>query len=437
MSVLNPVIDSIDGVTRRIYLKSGVSNYFPIDDIYREYRNLRRLDEGLRRFEPLLRAEGNVPKGSGAFTPRYVVLINGTKIVPFNESLQLNQLGDMITDNPDVDATLYDISSLTVAKPIFIKPSEAEIIQLNSTQIEYASYNGGVTIDAVNGTDSAEYPYGTPLYPCKTTANSYAIRVARGFKKVYLRSDLSLVGIPDGVLNGLDIICEFGNRKYTLTINNVLVTDCKATNLSITGVFKAGSTAQAIDCYIHDTSNVNLRANNCSVSSGSYESTDLVNCILTGDINIVSGGKMSGVGIVFEGDFTTIDMLSSPSTVSMDIDSGYVKLINAVDNCLAEFNLRGGEIELDSTITGGDFYIEGYGTLYGDPTILGMTVKANNLISSDAISSSQIKVDELHKIQGLDPLNAMTVTTHSRTVADINLDITGNGETLTVVTRND
>ncbi len=44
---------------------------------------------------------------------------------------------------------------------------------------------------------------------------------------------------------------------------------------------------------------------------------------------------------------------------------------------------------------------------------------------------------ELWQLQGLDPLNPMTVTTNSRTAGDINLDLSGNGETLTVVTRND
>lgn len=435
MSVLNPVIDSIDGVTRRIYLKAGVGDFYPIDDIYREYRNTRRTDENLRKFEPLLRAEGNVPKGGGAFTPRYVVLINGTKIIPFNESLQLNQLGDMITDNPDVDPSLYDISGLTVAKPIFIKPSEAEIIQLNSSQIEYASYNGGVTIDAINGTDSSVYPYGTPLYPCKTTANSYAIRVARGFKKVYLRSDLNLIGIPDGILNGLDIIGESGNRKHTLTVTNVLVSDCKATNIKVTGAFKNGSTTQATDCEIYNSSNVYLRADNCSILSGVYESTDLTNCILEGDIKIKSGGNMSGIGIVFEGDLTTIDMQNSISTVSLDVNSGYVSIKNMITGGLAEFNLKGGELELDSTITGGDFYVEGYGTLYGDPIALGMNVKANNLISSEAISSSQIKVEELHRIGGLDPLYPAVTTLNDITAGDITIDILGDGETTTTLSR--
>lgn len=450
MSVLSPIIDSIDGATRRIYLKSGVSNYFPIDDLYREYKRLRATDENLRKYYPLLRAEGNIPKGSGAFTPRYVVLINGTKIVPFNESLQLNQLGDMITDNPDVDATLYDISTLTVAKPIFIKPSEAETIQLNSTQIEYASYNGGVTIDAVNGTDSSAYPYGTPLHPCKTTANSYAIRVARGFKRVYLRSDLNLIGIPDGVLNGLDIIGETGNRRHTLTVSNVLVTDCKATNIKVTGVFKNGSTTQATDCEIFNSSNVNLRADNCSILAGTYESTDLTNCILEGDIKIKSGGNMSGIGIVFEGDFTTIDMQNSPSTVSLDVDSGYFKLLNSTTNCLAEFNLKGGEIEIDATCTSGEYYLEGYGTLFNNGT---MVEKANHLLALETIpapiwnqlaSSHQsvgtmgegiLKIGEMHKIGGLDPLNPATTTLNDITAGDIIVDITGDGETTTTLSR--
>jgi len=145
MSVLTPVVDSWDGINRLIYLKEGVSDYFPIEDIYHEYRYNRRTDEDLRKYEPLLRAEGNIPKGAGAFTPRYVVLLDGTKIVPYDEVLRINQLGDMITDDPDVDPSLYDTSTLTVPKVIFIKPSEAETILIevgmSSLEIGQAVWN--------------------------------------------------------------------------------------------------------------------------------------------------------------------------------------------------------------------------------------------------------------------------------------------------------
>lgn len=47
----------------------------------------------------------------------------------------------------------------------------------------------------------------------------------------------------------------------------------------------------------------------------------------------------------------------------------------------------------------------------------------------------QTLVDELHKIQGLDASNPMTVTPTTRDAGSIHLDITGDGETTTTVER--
>ena len=51
------------------------------------------------------------------------------------------------------------------------------------------------------------------------------------------------------------------------------------------------------------------------------------------------------------------------------------------------------------------------------------------------LAQIQTLVDELHKIQGLDSANPMTVTPTSRTVGSINLELTGDGENETIVTR--
>lgn len=131
MSVASPVIQSIDGLNRRIYLKQGVTEFHPIEDIYKEYRNLRRTDENLRKWEPLIRAEGNINKGAGKATPRYLVLISGTKFVPFDENAQLIVTGEAITDNPDVDSDIFDTSGLTQPLKVYYAPSEAEIIFIN------------------------------------------------------------------------------------------------------------------------------------------------------------------------------------------------------------------------------------------------------------------------------------------------------------------
>jgi hypothetical protein len=443
---------TFNGITKIITFDVSTTE-FDVRDLWSRYLDWLAISDNSKYLLAMRNVGGDPLPGSKELGLTYF-MTNGWKIKPFEESQVLTVNGNLYSeDGSSPYAPVLGSFNVTIISSVS-NLVDSTVQQL--PEIEYASYNGGVTIDTVNGTDSSVYPYGTPLYPCKTTANSYAIRIARGFKKVYLRSDLNLIGIPDGVLRDLDIVGETGSRKHTLTISNVLVTDCKATNLTVTGAFKEGSTAQAIDCEIHDALNVNLRATNCSILSGIYESTDLSNCLLEGDIQIKEGGNMSGVGIVFEGDFTTIDMQNAISTVSLDVDSGYFKLINAVNGCLAEFNLRGGEIEIDPTCTGGEYYLEGYGTLYNEGV---MTEKANHLLALETIpapiwneltsghqitgtfgktvAESSNKIKELHKIGGLDSTTPATTTQNRVTAGDIRIDISGNGETITTFTRND
>ena len=132
MSVANPVVESWDGANRRIYLKSGVEEYHPVTDIYAEYRNKRRTDESFRVWEPLVVAAGNIKKSTTKATPRYLVLLEGTKVVPYDEEGNLYQTGEMITDDPVSDPTIYDTAALVNSVRIFISPSEAEIIYVST-----------------------------------------------------------------------------------------------------------------------------------------------------------------------------------------------------------------------------------------------------------------------------------------------------------------
>ena len=46
--------------------------------------------------------------------------------------------------------------------------------------------------------------------------------------------------------------------------------------------------------------------------------------------------------------------------------------------CLIELNIAGGDITLDATCTGGEYWIEGYGAFYNDSA---MTEKGNQILS--------------------------------------------------------
>lgn len=62
-------------------------------------------------------------------------------------------------------------------------------------------------------------------------------------------------------------------------------------------------------------------------------------------------------------------------------------------------------------------------------------VTVDDIWTDDRATEVITNVNELHQLQGLDSANPMTVTTSSRTTGDINLVITGDGETVSVVTR--
>lgn len=128
MSVAVPVVETWDGLNRRIYLKQGVTAYNWIDDIYKEYRYQRRINESFRKWKALLMASGNNLKGGGKYTPRFITLLEGTKIIPYDENISIRVSGEAITDNADVDPELFDTSGRTQPLKLYIEPSEAEII---------------------------------------------------------------------------------------------------------------------------------------------------------------------------------------------------------------------------------------------------------------------------------------------------------------------
>jgi hypothetical protein len=99
-------------------------------DIYKEMRAFRRTDETLRKWNLFMRAEGNISKGGGKFTERYVTLLGGTRLVPFNSSHELTITGTIITDNGLEGVATFNRSGLTSTTVVDINyvPPQVEVI---------------------------------------------------------------------------------------------------------------------------------------------------------------------------------------------------------------------------------------------------------------------------------------------------------------------
>jgi hypothetical protein len=127
-----PVVASWDGVNRHIHLASGVTSFHPVDDIYREYREERRTNEAFRVWEPFMRAVGNEPKGGGKFTPRYLLLLQGAKIVPFDEDNIITVEGEVLTDDQTDPVFFETLSPGTTVVMNFVPPT-SEIIAVGTS----------------------------------------------------------------------------------------------------------------------------------------------------------------------------------------------------------------------------------------------------------------------------------------------------------------
>jgi hypothetical protein len=139
------VVASWDGANRLIYLLSGVTTFHPIDDIYREYRTERAANESFRVWDPFMVAIGNDPKGGGKFTSRYLSLLDGVKIVPFDEANTITVTGEVLSEDLSEP---FDYSGLTNPAVVKYQPPDTEIISVGTSGLTPEEGQALIDIDA-------------------------------------------------------------------------------------------------------------------------------------------------------------------------------------------------------------------------------------------------------------------------------------------------
>jgi len=240
--------------------------------------------------------------------------------------------------------------------------TDAALIDIDE-EVDRLSFYGAVHVDSVNGASGTTWPLGTPAHPVNNLPDARAIALANGFNTYALTGSFSADdGFDNVILRG-----ETGFTADTFDLNLKVFNSCRIENMTVTGVMSPSSNAANVfsDCYLKNVYNIQGE-----VANGRMEA----------DIFIAPGKTLSVAGAIVEGDFTVLDMGSHASTVfSADLASGSVLIKNAVAGSLAEMNISGGDITLDASCTGGEYWIEGYGAFYNEST---MTEKGNQLITT-------------------------------------------------------
>ena len=212
-----------------------------------------------------------------------------------------------------------------------------------------------VHINTISGTAGTAFPIGTSSRPVSNLADALTIANKLGIKKFSGVGEITITTACEG----LTFIGYGDPENSRIHMNGKTFTSCEFQKVLVTG------SMIAIGCsfshsYITDVTNI----------SGSFDY-----CSFEGSIKIEAGKTLSSIKTIIEGDNTVFDLQHSSATASMDIDSGWSQFVNAVTGSLIELNVKGGEVTLDASCTGGEYYLEGIGTLFNNSA---MTVKENH-----------------------------------------------------------
>lgn len=366
-----------DGDNKLIIINTGETVISVKDDLYSEWKRWKSLDLN-SKYLPAMRAVGGDPISSVKDLGSTFFLINGWRIRPFEGDHRLVIQGNIFTD-PAGDSI---VTNTIGGWRIVIEMETSNLVDSTIQQlpeIEYASFNGGITVDAGNGVSGVAFPRGTPQMPVNNLVDALSIANTRGFKSIYVVGTLDLN-------TGLDYT-RFTFKGSSHVNNRILVMESANTTgavfrgLDVSGELDGGN--ELTNCIIENLVYVNGHIHDCGLLGTIYldGNADAVidNCITIDPYNP-----------------PTINMGGSGQNLAMPKYSGIVTIANLSSNNFVGIGLNAGRVIIDSTtVTDGTIHVSGVGELVSENGVHlvtgewngGVTI-INECISNQSISNS-------------------------------------------------
>jgi len=271
------LIASIDGPTRRVYLHADTvgADVHPID-IYKEMRVLRRTDETLRNYDLFMKASGNESKGGGKFTERFVTLLLGTRLVPFDTTHEITITGTIITDDGQEGIAAFDRATLSPTTVVDINyvPPQVEVIEVATGGLTVAQ---DLRLSEIHG---------------------------QGFREVYVDTSAVLNGngyqqapynnltdaIDDAEAAGLTGLVVLSDIVIDRQLKNFIVTGVGLPTVDFNGQTLTGS--KFSQCRVEGTFVNPIIAEECVLLNGTSLNGYYQNCALDGDLVCVDGSEV-------------------------------------------------------------------------------------------------------------------------------------------------
>jgi len=344
----------------------GVDYELQMADFHDKIRQLEyEFDEGMSQVQILEFTPVKVI--SGVTYAAFYEVINGYTVTFEDDTYKV-----VITGGNNNVYDIYNVNSVSVG-------SYGSAGNTSSPTTEFASFNGGVTIDVNSGETGTAFPRGTGQMKIDNIADAILIAKKRGFNKMYFHSDITLDNNAE-----LDNYALIG-QSHTNIVVNVLpsaeVENVVFAELEFSGTLDGGNSVDR-----------------CIVGDINFFHGHIHNSALTGTIAL-SGNKDAYIvnsSMSKWGNAPTIDMGNAGQNLIMIQYTGLLNIINMDGTNKVGIGLNGGNVILDSaTVTSGTVHVSGTGKLTDEngnyiPTGTwngGVTI-INDLMSRDTISDA-------------------------------------------------
>jgi hypothetical protein len=279
----------------------------------------------------------------------------------------------------------------TAFTQVLLTSSSSATLQ-EQADIEYASYDGGVTVSVGSIYSGTDFPIGTPRAPVNNIQDAVEIATSRGFRNIYLRTSITLGAGVD--LAEFNIIGESQSRT-TITIEaaaNVL--DCEYREAKITGILDGNSSIE-----------------NCEIGPLEFVKGIIKRSVLTSG-DIVLGGSEAAqfidcVSGVPGGGTPVIDMGGSGQALAIRGYNGGITLKNKTGTDSASIDMASGSVTIENTVVAGTVVLRGIATWANREGYVGGANIINELIDGNLIQAldstvydAQVRVNTLIGVSG-------------------------------------
>ena len=326
----------------------GLFEYDVQIDLYSDIKEDWLNDASLNKFALPIRSVGGDPlPGSKTLGDTYF-LDSDWKIRPYEADHKMAINGNLFSED-GTSVIVPTIGSYNVLVEMFVSNlSDSSIQQL--TEIEYATYNGGITIDVINGEPGNEYPIGTPARPVNNLDDLVLIKAAQSLPAVvYVEGDLD---ITSAVPSMKYYSFYGGGMDRTILDLDVLadVEDCAYYDAHVTGTLDGNS-----------------RLRSCLIDNLTYIKGYIEQCVLSEGTIVLGGSETAHFLDCWSGvpgsSTPVIDCGGSGQALALRNYNGGITLRNKTGTDKISIDLNSGQCVLENTVSNGEIVCRGVGKL--------------------------------------------------------------------------